>query len=171
MADVITSQGLRQKPQVCSSASWWMVVSGGCSGGGGGGGEGRQLLSWYFLWLELVRACGGLCEGRTACSLSPGIIRARQNLIHRDNVKSLAQDNKTKACAGRPVTVFYILPNLPFYMALFYGFIASAPRLTLTWTCCVWLCALAGGRRRSRRKYSKDDGGHKRHFLSHRWLW
>lgn len=49
MADVITSQGQRQKPQVCSSASWWIVVSRGCSGGGGGGGggEGRQREVFY----------------------------------------------------------------------------------------------------------------------------
>lgn len=65
--------------------------------------------------------CGGL-QGTETRSSSPGIIRAWQNLIHRDNVKSLAQDNDTKA--GRPVTVFHILPNLPSYMALFYGFIA-----------------------------------------------
>lgn len=76
-----------------------------------------------FLWLEVVRVGVGVCKGRAAHS-SSGIIRAWQNLIHRDNVKSLAQDNETKARAGRPVTVFHILPNLPSYMALFYGFIA-----------------------------------------------
>lgn len=68
----------------------------------------------------------GLAADRDAHarSSSPGVIRAWQNLIHGDNVKSLAQDNETKARAGRTVTVFHILSNLPSYMALFCGFIA-----------------------------------------------
>lgn len=78
--------------------------------------------------------CWGLAAERDVHirSSSPGVIRAWQNQIHGDNVKSLAWDNETKAWAGRPFTVFHILSNLPSYMALFYGFIAWAPRLTLT---------------------------------------
>lgn len=71
------------------------------------------------------------------------------------------QDNKTKARASRPLlSVFHIPPNLPSYMALFYGFIAWAFRLTLVQTRCV-LCAVV-----VRWKKKKNDGGQKWHFLS-----